>query len=75
MYMNTDCWVIFKNNELLFITYDEDFLNDIPENQKENCDIFKNIEGYKPGKGVRLIIDKSGKKIPEIFDFKPPLEL
>ena len=73
MYM-TDCWVIFKNNELLFITYDEDFanLNDIPENEKANCDIFKNIEGYKPGKGVRLINDGNGNKIPELFNFVIP---
>lgn len=73
MYM-TDCWVIFKNNELLFITYDEDFanLNDIPENEKANCDILKNIEGYKPGKGVRLINDGNGNKIPELFNFVIP---
>ena len=70
----TDCWVIFKNNELLFITYDEDFanLNDIPENERANCDILKNIEGYKAGKGIRLILDNNGNKIPELFDFVIP---
>lgn len=70
----TDCWVIFKNNKLLFITYDEDFanLNDIPENEKANCDILKNIEGYKAGKGVRLIQDGSGNKIPQLYNIVIP---
>jgi hypothetical protein len=70
----TDCWVIFKNNKLLFITYDEDFanLNDIPENEKANCDILKNIEGYKAGKGVRLIQDESGNKIPQLYNIVIP---
>ena len=70
----TDCWVIFKNNELLFITYDEDFanLNDVEEDLRQHCDIFKNIEGYVEGKGVRLVLDGSGNKIPELFDFVIP---
>ena len=70
----TDCWIIFKNNKLLFITYDEDFanLNDIPENDRANCDIFKNIEGYKEGKGVRLIQDGSGNKIPQLYNIVIP---
>lgn len=72
----TDCWLIFKNNELLFITYSEEFanLNDVAEEDREQCQIFKNIEGYKEGKGVRLIDDGSGNKIPEVFDlvFSPP---
>ena len=70
----TDCWVIFKNNELNFITYDEDFanLNDVPKEERANCDIFKNIKGYKEGEGVRLIVDGSGNKIPELFDFVIP---
>jgi len=72
----TDCWLIFKNNELLFITYSEEFanLNDVAEEDREQCQIFKNIEGYEEGKGVRLIDDGSGNKIPEVFDlvFSPP---
>ena len=70
----SDCWIIFKNNKLLFITYDEDFanLNDIPENDRANCDIFKNIEGYKEGKGVRLIQDGSGNKIPQLYNIVIP---
>ena len=70
----TDCWVIFKNNELLFITFDEDFanLNDVEEDLRQHCDIFKNIEGYVEGKGVRLVLDGSGNKIPELFDFVIP---
>ena len=70
----TDCWVIFKNNELLFITFDEDFanLNDVEEDLRQHCDIFKNIEGYVEGKGVRLVLDGSGNKIPELFDFGMP---
>lgn len=72
----TDCWLIFKNNELLFITYSEEFanLNDVAEEDREQCQIFKNIEGYKEGKGVRLVDDGSGNKIPEVFDlvFSPP---
>lgn len=70
----TDCWVIFKNNELLFITYDEDFvnLNDVTEEERVNCDIFKNIENYVEGKGIRLIQDESGNKVPQIYDFPPP---
>ena len=70
----TDCWVIFKNNELNFITFDEDFanLNDIPEEERVNCDIFKNIEGYKEGEGVRLIDDGSGNKIPQLYNIVIP---
>ena len=72
--MTDDCWVIFKNNKLLFITYDEDFanLNDVKEEERANCDILKNIEGFKEGKGVRLIDDGNGNKIPELFDFVIP---
>jgi len=72
----TDCWLIFKNNELFFITYSEEFanLNDVAEEDRDKCEIFKNIEGYEEGKGVRLIDDGSGNKIPEVFDlvFSPP---
>ena len=73
----TDCWLIFKNNELLFITYDEQFanLNDVSEEEREQCSIFKNVDGYEEGvKNVRLIDDGSGNKIPEVFDlvFPPP---
>lgn len=70
----TDCWVIFKNNELLFITYDKNFanFNDVAEEEREHCDIFKNIEGYQEGRGVRLIVDASGNKVPELFDFVIP---
>ena len=72
----TDCWVIFKNDELLFITYDEHFanLNDVAEEERANCVIFKNIDGYMEGKGVRLIDDASGNKTPELYDivFPPP---
>ena len=71
----TDCWVVFKNNALLFITYDEQFanLNDVQEDLREQCQIFKNIEGYVEGKGVRLVLDGSGNKIPEIYDYPPPI--
>tara|TARA_Y100000389_G_scaffold56992_1_gene52910 strand:+ start:921 stop:1160 length:240 start_codon:yes stop_codon:yes gene_type:complete len=76
MTTETDCWVIFKDNELLFITYSEEFanLNDVVEEDREKCTIFKNIEGYQEGKGVRLIDDGSGHKIPEVFEliFSPP---
>lgn len=72
----TDCWVIFKNNELLFITYSEEFanLNDVAEEEREQCSIFKNIDGYVEGRGVRLIDDGSGNKIPEVFELvtRPP---
>jgi len=66
----SDCWVIFKNNELLFITYSEEFanLNDVSEDEREQCKIFKNIEGYEEGKGVRLVDDGNGNKIPELVD-------
>ena len=71
----TDCWLIFLNNELNFITYSEEFanFNDIAEELRGNCDIFKNIEGYVEGKGVRLVLDGSGNKIPEIYDNPPRL--
>ena len=70
----TDCWVIFKNNELLFITFDEDFanLNDVEEDLRQHCEIFKNIEDYEEGKGVRLIVDSSGNTVPEVYD-RPPI--
>jgi len=66
----TDCWVIFKNNELFFITYSEEFanLNDVAEEDRDKCKIFKNIEGYEEGKGVRLVDDGSGNKIPEVVE-------
>ena len=70
----SDCWVIFKNNELLFITYDEDFanLNDVKEELRKDCVILKNIEGYDGKRNVRLILDGSGNRIPELFDFVIP---
>ena len=70
----TDCWVIFKHNELLFITFDEDFanLNDVAEEERANCEILKNVEGFTGPQGVRLIIDGSGNKIPELYDYPPP---
>ena len=72
----TDFWVIFLNDEMLSITYDEEFanLNDVEEDLKNQCVIFKNIEGFEIGKNVRLIDDGSGNKVPEVFDlvFPPP---
>jgi len=66
----TDCWVVFKNDELLFITYQEQFanLNDVAEEEREQCTMLKNIEGYEEGKGVRLVDDGSGNKIPQLYD-------
>ena len=73
----TDCWVIFLNDKLLSFTYDEQFgnLNDVPEDLREQCQIFKNIEGFTIGKDARLIVDASGNKVPEVFDlvFPPPI--
>jgi len=66
----TDCWLIFKNDELLFITYQEEFanLNDVAEEEREQCTMLKNIDGYVEGMGVRLVDDGSGNKIPELYD-------
>ena len=72
----SDCWIIFLNDEMLSITYDEEFanLNDVPEDLKNQCVIFKNIEGFEIGKDARLVVDASGNKVPEVFDlvFPPP---
>jgi len=69
-----DRWVIFHNNELLFFTEDEQFanFNDIAEEDRPNCEMLKNIEGFTGQQLVRLIVDGSGNKIPELFDFVIP---
>ena len=69
-----DRWLIFLNNELLFFTEDEQFanFNDVVEEDRANCEMFKNVEGYEVGKGVRLIVDGSGNKIPEFYEQPPP---
>ena len=69
-----DRWVIFHNNELLFFTEDEQFanFNDAPFPDEE-CDIFKNIPNFDPRKGIRLIVDGSGNKVPEVYDYPPPI--
>ena len=69
-----DRWLIFLNNELLFFTEDEQFanFNDVVEEDRPNCEMLKNIEGYEVGKGVRLIVDGSGNKIPEVYERPPP---
>ena len=70
-----DRWVIFHNNELLFFTEDEQFANynDVAEEERANCEILKNVEGFTGPQGVRLIIDGSGNKIPELYDYPPPV--
>jgi len=69
-----DRWVIFHNNELLFFTEDEQFanFNDIAEEDRPNCEMLKNIEGFTGQQLVRLVVDGSGNKIPELFDFVIP---
>ena len=69
-----DRWVIFHNNELLFFTEDEQFanFNDIAEEDRPNCEMLKNIEGFTGQQLVRLVVDASGNKVPELFDFVIP---
>ena len=69
-----DRWIIFLNDEMLFFTEDEQFAHydDIEEEKRPNCEMFKNVEGYELGKGVRLIVDGSGNKIPEVYERPPP---
>ena len=57
-----------------FFTYDEQFanFNDIKKEFRANCDILKNIEGLDGKRNVRLIVDASGSKTPELFDFVIP---
>ena len=70
----TDKWLIFLNDEMVFWTEQEEFANynDIKEEDRPNCLILKNVEGYAVGKGVRLIVDGSGNKIPEVYERPPP---
>ena len=70
----TDKWLIFLNDEMVFWTEQEEFANynDIKEEDRPNCLILKNVEGCEVGKGVRLIIDGSGNKIPEVYEPPPP---
>ena len=65
-----DRWVIFHNNELLFFTEDEQFanFNDIAEEDRPNCEMLKNIEGFTGPQLVRLLTDASGNKTPEVYE-------
>jgi hypothetical protein len=69
-----DRWLIFLNDEHLFWTEQEDFanFNDVAEEERANCEILKNVEGFTGPQLVRLIIDGSGNKIPEVYDRPPP---
>jgi len=66
-------WVIFHNNEIRFWTEDEQFANftDVPFPDEE-CDILMNIPNFDGTQGVRLIVDESGNKIPELYDYPLP---
>ena len=67
-------WLIFLNDELLFWTEQEEWanFNDIPEEDRANCEILKNVEGFTGIQLVRLIVDGSGNKIPEVYERPPP---
>ena len=69
-----DRWVIFLNDELLFFTEDEQFanFNDVEEEKRANCEILKNIQGFTGQQLVRLVLDSSGNKIPQLYDIPPP---
>lgn len=67
-------WLIFLNDELLFWTEQEDFanFNDIAEEDRPNCEMLKNLEGFTGPQLVRLITDGSGNKIPQVYERPPP---
>ena len=69
-----DRWLIFLNNELLFWTQDEQFanFNDVGEEDRANCEMLKNVEGFTGIQSVRLLTDASGNKTPEVYDRPPP---
>ena len=69
-----DRWLIFLNDELLFWTEDEQFanFNDVAEEDRPNCEMLKNVEGFTGIQLVRLIVDGSGNKIPEFYEQPPP---
>ena len=69
-----DRWLIFLNNELLFFTEDEQFanFNDVVEEDRANCEMLKNVEGFTGIQLARLVLDGSGNKIPEVYERPPP---
>ena len=69
-----DKWLIFLNDEMVFWTEQEEWanLNDIKEEDRPNCLILKNVEGFTGTQLVRLVVDVSGNKLPEVSDRPPP---
>ena len=69
-----DRWLIFLNDELLFWTEDEQFanFNDVAEEDRPNCEMLKNVEGFTGIQLARLVLDGSGNKIPEFYEQPPP---
>ena len=69
-----DRWIIFLNDEMLFFTEDEQFANynDIAEENRPNCLTLKNVNGFTGHEMVRLVVDASGNKIPQLYDRPPP---
>lgn len=69
-----DRWLIFLNDELLFWTEDEQFanFNDVGEEDRANCEMLKNVEGFTGIQSARLVLDGSGNKIPEVYERPPP---
>jgi len=65
-----DRWLIFLNDELLFWTEQEQWanFNDVAEEDRPNCLTLKNIEGFTGTQLVRLVLDESGNKIPQVYE-------
>lgn len=70
----TDRWIIFLNDEMVFWTEQEEWanFNDIAEEDRPNCEMLKNIQGFNGQQLVRLIQDGSGNKIPQVYERPPP---